>query len=145
MANARKMNLLVVDDDPAIVRLVSKVVEKQLADKVKLTALSDPLEARAWLDRNCCDLLLTDWEMPEVDGAELLQLAKRRNSCTQVIFMTAHSTWDRLSLAIESGATDYIIKPLQIEELVSLLQQQQQRFTRWQTAAVRTFALQSGR
>jgi DNA-binding NtrC family response regulator len=134
----RKLNLLVVDDDPSIVRLITKIVERELGDRMAVFGQTDSEQTRGWLEENCCDLLISDLEMPGVGGLELLRFAKRRNAWTQVIFVTAHSTWDKISEAIEFGASDYLLKPIRPEELVAILGQQYIRCARWQNAVLGT-------
>jgi DNA-binding NtrC family response regulator len=135
---ARKLNLLVVDDDPSIVRLATRIVERRLGDRIAVFGQTDSEQTRRWLEENCCDLLISDLEMPGVGGLELLRFAKRRNAWTQVIFITAHSTWDKISEAIEFGASDYLLKPIDPEELVAILSQQYIRCARWQNAVLGT-------
>lgn len=135
---ARKLNLLVVDDDPSIVRLATRIVERRLGDRIAVFGQTDSEQTRRWLEENCCDLLISDLEMPGVGGLELLRFAKRRNAWTQVMFITAHSTWDKISEAIEFGASDYLLKPIDPEELVAILSQQYIRCARWQNAVLGT-------
>ncbi|MEX2118819.1 MAG: response regulator [Pirellulales bacterium] len=137
-AMARKLNLLVIDDDPAMVRLLTLVIERNLGDRMVVYGLSDPDEARRWLDQNCCDILISDLQMPGIDGLDMLRFAKRRNAWTQVIFITGHSTWDKIAEAVEYGASDYLLKPIDHHDLVTLLNQQYVRCARWQTAVLGT-------
>ena len=131
---ARKLNTLVLDDDPSIVRLVTHLLQDRMSQTLEVTGLTDPVEAQQWIDQHCCDILISDIEMPQMDGLSMLIFAKRRNAWTQVIFMTAHSTWDRITEALENGASDYLLKPIDGDELVDLVTQQCARFTRWQSA-----------
>jgi DNA-binding NtrC family response regulator len=135
---ARKVNLLIVDDDPSMVRLLTRVVERHLGDKMSVCGLSDSSEALAWLEHHCCDILVSDIDMPDIDGLQMLRYAKRRNAWTQVIFITAHTTWEKLTEAVEFGASDYLLKPINQDELVTLLSQQYVRCARWQTAVLGT-------
>lgn len=136
----RRTHLVLIDDDPAIVRLLTTVIEKRLGDRLVVTGLTDSVQAREQLDRDCCDILISDLEMPGIDGLELLSFAKRRNAWTQVIFVTGHSTWDRLSEALERGATDYLLKPVDHDELIELVQQLCVRISRWRRALHTTLA-----
>lgn len=131
---ARKLNTLVLDDDPSIVRLLTRMALPKLGDRLEIQGLTDPTQALAWLDQNCCDILITDIEMPGVDGLEILRFAKARNAWTQVIFITAHSSLDRINAALEHGASDYLLKPIQQPELLELLTQSSQRLLRWKSA-----------
>ena len=90
----RKFNLVIVDDDPSIVRVVEKHLERASLERVAIHSMTNPAVARAWIDKNRCDILLSDVEMPGIGGLAMLKFAKQRNSWTQVIFMTANSTWE---------------------------------------------------
>ena len=141
---ARKLNVLIVDDDPSIVRLLTRVIERGLGDKLSVCGLSDATEALAWLERNCCDILVSDIDMPDIDGLQMLRYAKRRNAWTQVIFITAHTTWEKLTEAVEFGASDYLLKPIDQDDLITLLSQQYVRCARWQSAVLGTLEAAMG-
>lgn len=134
MPTSRKLNLLVVDDSPTILTLVSKMLHASLGDVLDITSISDSPQAEKFLDNFCCDILLSDIEMPGVSGLDMLRHAKSRNAWTQVVFMTAHSSIDYLAEAIENGASDYLLKPIDRSELISVVSQCASRVTRWQKA-----------
>jgi DNA-binding NtrC family response regulator len=131
--------LLLVDDDPSMVRLLSKIIDRTFGDQMELQSLTDPTKARDTIERDLIDILVTDLEMPGTNGLGLLRCAKRTNALTQVLFMTGHSSLDALSDALEMGATDYLLKPLDQAELVELLDQAQKRVQRWRQALAGTF------
>jgi DNA-binding NtrC family response regulator len=130
--------LLVVDDDPSMVRLLSKIIEREFENQIELTSLTDPKEAQRQIERQIVEILITDLEMPGVDGLELLRCAKRRNACTQVLFMTGHSTVDALTDALEMGANDYLLKPLNQPQLIKLIGDSLERLLRWRKALADT-------
>ena len=134
----RNWTIGVVDDDPAVARIVETYLQKDFGDDAKIIVMTDPSAAKQWLDEISCDLLISDIEMPGIDGMELLRIAKARNAWTQVVFMTAHSTIDRLAEAIERGASDYLIKPIDREELINVVGQEQRRMMRWKSALLGT-------
>jgi len=135
----KKTKLLLVDDDPSMVRLLAKIVDRSFGDDMEMQCLTDPTKARDAIERNIIDILVTDLEMPGTNGLGLLRCAKRRNALTQVLFITGHSSLDALSDALELGATDYLLKPLDQAELVELLEQAQKRVQRWRQALAGTF------
>ncbi|QDU31841.1 Nitrogen regulation protein NR(I) [Anatilimnocola aggregata] len=140
MPLSRKLNLVLVDDDAAITRLA----ERYLADfsaRVVVRAFNNARLAQESIDSTSCDILLSDIQMPSVNGLEMLHYAKQRNSWTQVIFMTAHSTWDYISAAIECGATDYLLKPLERRDLVHVIEQACDRASRWQQVVRATWQM----
>ena len=145
IASTKTTQLLVVDDDPSMARLVKKIIEQQFEDEFELASLTDPKEARKRIEEQIVDILITDLEMPGINGLELLTCAKRRNACTQVIFMTGHSTLDALTDALELGATDYLLKPLDQAQLIKLVGDAQERLLRWQEALAGTLQVGGGR
>ncbi|MEQ8786849.1 MAG: response regulator [Pirellulaceae bacterium] len=130
----RNLNLLVVDDDPSIVRIVKTYLEKGLPADINLHTATSPEEAQTWLDEHCCDILISDIEMPGISGLDMLRFARHRNAWTQVVFLTGHSTWDRIAEAIENGASDYLLKPINRDELIDVVSQTRSRMIRWQQA-----------
>lgn len=130
----RTTTVLIVDDDAALLRLVSTVLRKAFGDEIQIEMLDNPREACDFLDRHSVDVLLTDLEMPEMSGVALQKFAKARNAFTQVLFLTGHSTQRTLLEALENGATDYLLKPVDRELLVELVRQAVQRVARWRQA-----------
>ncbi|MEX0793389.1 MAG: response regulator [Pirellulaceae bacterium] len=130
----RQLQTMIVDDDPSIVRLLTKVLHDAFQGELTLHSFSDSVQALEWLDHNFCDILISDIEMPAADGMTMLQRAKARNAWTQVIFLTGHSSWDRVTQAIENGASDFLLKPLDRKEIVHIVRQEIARFGRWQMA-----------
>ena len=95
--------LLLVDDDPSMVRLLAKIIDRSFGDRMQLQSLTDPEEARQWIEQNLVDILVTDLEMPGVNGLELLRCTKRKNPCAQVLFVTGHSTLEALDRRVGTG------------------------------------------
>src|SRR5271157_4109258 len=119
----KKTKLLPVDDDPAMVRLLAKVIDRSFGEEIELRCLTDSAKARETIENDLIGILLTDLEMPGTNGLSLLRCAKRRNALTQVLFMTGQSSVAALSDALDLGATDYLLKPLDQAQLVEILDQ----------------------
>ncbi len=136
----RSVTLLLVDDDPSMVRLLARIIKRSFDDRIQLHSLTDPKEARQWIEQNLVDILVTDLEMPGVSGLELLRWAKRKNPCAQVLFVTGHSTLGALTDALELGATDYLLKPFDQVELIGLVEDAERRLRRWRQALAGTVA-----
>jgi DNA-binding NtrC family response regulator len=135
------VTLLLVDDDPSMVRLLAKIVQRSFGDRMHLHCVTDPREARQWIEDNLVDILVTDLEMPGVNGLELLRCAKRKNPCAQVLFVTGHSTLEALTDALELGATDYLLKPFDQVEVIALVEDAEKRLRRWRDALAGTVAM----
>jgi len=108
-------SLMVVDDDPAI----RELVREYLADMPKpleVLEASTVAEARALFDESRPDVVLLDMRLPDGDGLDLL--ARWRGDGTEivpVIVITADSSSSRTIRAIQGGAWDYLVKPLEPE------------------------------
>ena len=138
-SSSRKAKILLIDDDPAMVRLLTKFVERAFGDRTLIESLTDPREARARLNESVVDILITDLEMPGISGLELLRSAKRRNAFTQVLFITGQSSQDALLDALELGATDYLLKPVEHDGFLELIEQALLRHQRWRVALSETW------
>lgn len=131
--------MLVIDDDPSMVRLLAKIIGDEFHDAIDIETLIDPQQAKERIQETSFDVLLTDLEMPDINGLELLKFAKSRNAFTQVLFLTGRSTRAALLDAMEFGATDYLLKPVDKEELLGLVAQAHLRRQRWLRALVGTW------
>ena len=106
--------VLIVDDEANIRKGLSEI----LADEgFSVETASDGREALARSAETTPDILLTDVKMPGMDGMELLARIKTQNADLPVIIMTAYSSLGSAVDAMKSGAADYLIKPINVEEL----------------------------
>jgi len=111
----RKHLIMVVDDEPAIVRLVKLRLE---ADRYSVITASNGEEALGRLDDERPDLIVLDLMMPGIDGFETLRRI-RMESSVPVLMLTARARdVDRLR-GFQSGADDYLTKPFNPEELAA--------------------------
>lgn len=134
-----KLQLCVVEDDPAQLRLLVNRLQKICPDHVSLFATSSPREAMEWIEARRVDILVADLVMPEYGGVDLLRELKRRNLCTQVLIMTATADIDSLLTAFELGAVDYLLKPIEPGRLEQLVMEAVDRLTRWRIALAGAF------
>lgn len=109
--------ILVIDDTPAISRLIVQLLKNAYEVEVK----EDGFEALAWLqDGNFPDLILTDLEMPNMNGIELIASAKRSGyiSNIPIIVLSSKDSSSVRITCLKLGAEDYIMKPFNPEELM---------------------------
>lgn len=134
MSASRRTSIVIVDDEPTVVRVAEKVLINHFGDQLDIFSTTDSEDAHNHISQRRCDILLSDIEMPGIHGLEMLKAARKYNAWTRVIFMTGHSTWDRIAEAIENGAADYLIKPIDHEQLVEVVGQERERLARWHGA-----------
>ncbi len=109
------MKTLVVDD--------SGVMRKIIIRALNGCGLTDHVEAadgqKAWqsFQANHYDLVLTDWNMPEMTGLELLKEIRGAGSKVPVFMITTEGEKGKVVEAIQAGVTDYLCKPFEQEDL----------------------------
>lgn len=111
--------ILVVDDEPNIGDLIYRRLRKQVqADELQLLFAYDGLEALNKLEADpSIDMVLTDIDMPRMDGLTLLGELNRLTSNVQTVVMSAHSDMSSIRNAMNLGAFDYLIKPIDFQVL----------------------------
>ncbi len=114
MSKPKKLNIVVVDDEE---RAVEGLVELLKLDGFTVTGYSQPARVLDHLRREPVDLLLTDLKMPEMDGIELLQRVRTLDPAISVIMITGQGTVNDAVTAMKAGADDYLVKPINIDEL----------------------------
>ena len=106
--------ILIVDDEEAI---RSSLAEYLAGDGFTTVTAATGEEALARLQKEPCDLVVTDLKMPNVSGLELLQALRRQHRDTPVIMMTAYGDVDAAVEAMRLGAYDFVQKPFKLSEM----------------------------
>ena len=114
MEGATTYRILVVDDDYASRILLNKVLEQ---DGYRVTTASDGSEALELLRRETYDVVISDLIMENVGGLELLKQIKEGGIEVAVILLTGHASIETAIEAVRLGASDYLMKPVNTEEL----------------------------
>jgi DNA-binding NtrC family response regulator len=116
-----KPSILVVEDEPKLRRLL----ELQLADEGFRARSVDTAEAGLQLvGKEPFDLVVSDYKLPGMTGVEFLQALKRVNANLPVIIMTAYGTVEAAVEAMKAGASDYVLKPFSLAELVLVIRKE---------------------
>jgi DNA-binding NtrC family response regulator len=126
-----RISVLIVEDDPAQARWLTRVLTRHAPEDVDIQTYTDACEAHAHLREHWTDVLISDLDMPGADGIELVRQAKQLNPWVQSLVLTAASTSSALMNAGDIGATDYLVKPVGEELLAELLDQSVNRLRRW--------------
>ena len=114
-----KVNILVVEDGQS----QREILRDFLRDEGYPVSEAENGEiALDQLRENYFDLVLTDYKMPGMDGMVLLQAAKQLNPEIDVVVMTAFGTIEAAVRAMKAGASDYIAKPIDLDELQLLIE-----------------------
>ncbi|MBI2519000.1 MAG: sigma-54-dependent Fis family transcriptional regulator [Bdellovibrio sp.] len=106
------MRLVIIDDDPTMGTTLKSAVE----DSHEVTVFNDPIAGIAFLEKHAIDLVITDQQMPGMLGIDLIKKAKTFSPETSFILMTAYASIQDAVSALQNGASDYILKPLNLTE-----------------------------
>jgi DNA-binding NtrC family response regulator len=120
-----RFRILIVDDEPVQRELISGFLKKQAFDVV---AAETGARAVELFRQDSIDLILTDQKMPQMSGLDLLQAVRAINPEIPVILMTAFGSIEAAVSAIRGGATDYLTKPLNLDELLYRIRQVSDRY-----------------
>jgi C4-dicarboxylate-specific signal transduction histidine kinase len=99
--------LVIVDDEPVILQLLTTIFAD---DRYDLVACADGTSALEAIGQGC-DVLLTDKNLPDVGGLELVRAAKQRDPDAEAIILTGYASLDTALEAMELDVYDYIVKP----------------------------------
>jgi DNA-binding NtrC family response regulator len=110
------MKILVVDDEAPVRDMIRKGLSQM--GGLSAEAAQTGSEALQKIEKDVFDLVLTDLKMPEMDGIQLLRTIKGTRPEVMVILMTAYGTIETAVEAMRIGATDYITKPIDLNDLL---------------------------
>jgi CheY-like chemotaxis protein len=113
------LTALVVDDNPGALKLAAAMLKK-LGFEVRTA--SEGAEAIFHFANSPCDLLLTDYEMPAINGYQLGRKIKSQDPGTRVVVMTGLSRAAVIGLMSDQGIDGWLFKPFYLEELKTLLE-----------------------
>jgi two-component system, chemotaxis family, chemotaxis protein CheY len=116
------VTVLIVDDSRAMRMIVRRTLRQAGFDGLEVAEASNGLEALQAMQSSSPDVVLCDWNMPEMSGIELLEQLKKSGSPAKLGFVTSESTEAIRGRAMEAGALFLITKPFTVESLQECLQ-----------------------
>ena len=107
------IKILVVDNVTSMRHVTKSIL--MVAEYTNITQATDGVEALELLQDEIFDLIICDWEMPNMNGLELLIEIKKNEKLKNIPFLMLTSNTEKIkvNVAIKAGATDYVIKPIQ--------------------------------
>lgn len=118
--SASKGKVLLVDDDPGLLRLLSIRLR---AEDYEVEAVESAFKALAVLHRFRPDLVITDLKMDKMDGIGLLKELQTKSPGLRVVIITAHGTIPDAVTATQGGAFGFLTKPIDKDELMETVEQ----------------------
>src|SRR5688572_7633471 len=119
-----KGKILVVDDEAGARSVLAETLR---GEGYTIETAGDAFKALGRLEEFSADLVLTDLNMPGMDGVELLRKLKEHDAELPVVLMTAFGGVETAVTAMREGAADYLTKPLNLDELSIVLERALER------------------
>ncbi|HPG29341.1 MAG TPA: sigma-54 dependent transcriptional regulator [bacterium] len=116
--NINKIKCLIIDDEEAICATLSFHFKDNNIEPYIATSAMDGLKI---LDDRQIDVIITDFQMKEMNGLELLGKIKEKNEDIPVIIITGYGTVELAVEALKNGAFDFVSKPVQVEKLITIV------------------------
>lgn len=111
--------VLIVEDDPD---LAATTVDALKSMNHTVESAAEGEAASELLRSSKYDLIILDWELPNITGLELCRIYRTRGGVAPILFLTGKSSIFDKELAFESGSDDYLTKPFHIRELMARVQ-----------------------
>lgn len=124
-----KINVLLVDDEVEIQKIIGNYFS--LFDDVHMTFASTYEEARERIETFRPRIVISDVNLPDGNGLDLIVPARQYSPINQVIIITGASDLTKVLTALELGAIDYVCKPLDLELLRMVVFEAVNRYRRW--------------
>jgi len=113
------LKILIAEDDRELRQLFSHVLNRH---GYTVAGVSSGQEALDALDKDFYDMIISDIMMPVMDGYELVRQLRDVGNTTPVLMITAKDAFDDMRLGFQSGVDDYMVKPINVNEMVLRVQ-----------------------
>ncbi|NLI21921.1 MAG: response regulator [Clostridiales bacterium] len=131
-----RLKVMVVEDE-SLERMLLKTYLEAEADRYELVKeASFALEALEYLDEHSVDIVITDINMPMMDGLEMARRILDMDPATQVIVITGYHDFEHARQAIKIGVADYLVKPVDAKEFSAILDAARGKLLRKQGAGI---------
>ncbi len=121
----RLKRVIIVDDEPDLLRLLQKVLQKKCGCQVDIAGSG--VEALALAREELPDVVLTDIKMPHMDGFQLLAEVQKLDETITILVMSAYGTIEVAVQAVKQGAYDFFEKPFDNDEIVRVVRRALER------------------
>jgi DNA-binding NtrC family response regulator len=118
MSSQNKIRLLMVDDE---VKFLESISKRLVLKNFDVTTAATGKEAIASAEKGLFDVAVVDFQMPGMDGAQVLKALKDKHRYLEIIMLTGHATVDSAVECTKLGAFKYLEKPYAFEKLVETI------------------------
>lgn len=122
--------MLIVDDEEAAVEALSLSIPAQSLQIETIHKAYSGKEALELMDAHSIDIVITDIKMPEMNGLQLIDEIQARWKTAKCILLSGHAEFDYAKEAIQHQIEDYLLKPVDDDELIAVIQKVQEKLTK---------------
>lgn len=112
---------MVVDDEPAALEYICSIIDKKCPNYIVAAQAGNGEEALAMMDDIQPDIVITDVKMPRIDGIGLVSRLHEQYPEVATVIVSGHQDFEYAKGAIQSGVSDYLLKPLKPSDLQEIL------------------------
>lgn len=124
MNNADKTKILVLDDEPIVLKRLGPALEKS---GYEVEVFSRSMDAFNRIQEVTFDIVITDLKMEGLDGMQFLTAVKERSPQTEVIVITGFATMDTAKESFQKGVFDFLAKPFKLGEILETVKKAQSK------------------
>jgi two-component system, chemotaxis family, chemotaxis protein CheY len=123
MSQFNDVKVLVVDDSAIMRKVIIGILEQLGVTKENILEAADGEEAVQVAGKNSLHLILMDWNMPKMLGIDALKAIRAAGNKTPVLMVTTEGEKQNVVIAIQAGASNYLVKPFNAEDLKEKIEQ----------------------
>ncbi|PRY81356.1 response regulator transcription factor [Alkalibacterium olivapovliticus] len=120
-------SVIIVDDEPAVREGMNYLIDWEKAGFCVIDSAENGLEGLELIEKERPDLVITDIKMPGLNGLGMIKEAKKKESSSRFILLSGYSDFKYAQEAISYGAIDYLLKPIDENELLTVLKKVEQQ------------------
>ncbi|MDF2905112.1 MAG: DNA-binding response regulator [Herbinix sp.] len=131
------MRILIVEDEPktreGLIKIINKFTEYEVCG-----IASNGFEGRKQIKELKPDLIISDIQMPEMDGLTMLQELEQEGVAYYALILTGYSSFEYVRTALHLGVVDYVLKPVDVESLIQVLRDTESKILKDQSEKTNT-------
>ena len=109
------MKILIVDDSSTMRRIIINTLSR-----IGYTDVVEGENGRSGLEKlgqGGVEMIITDWDMPEMDGLEFVRTVRGQNAAIPILMVTTHAAKENIMEALQAGVNSYVVKPFTLDTL----------------------------
>ena len=124
MGSAQKTSILILDDEPIVVKRLKQALEKA---GYEVEAFTNSTDAFNRVKERDFDIVVTDLKMKGLDGMQFLSQVKEMRPATEIIVITGFATMETAKESFQKGVFDFLAKPFKLGEILDTIKRAEKK------------------